>query len=626
MVRIILILLLFTKFQLEHTHRDTSGPCKELVTRGSVWSVCVNSFGYRTQCELRADALCDTEADPNLDNYTSSITNCQWISGLQDQRGDTYRPNPKNYMAYGARSCRNEFTGSQKTIILDWAANRNYAFSGAWAYYTNDFVDMYEPDDIDAMASPIKLNETQEHAFGFFGCIADNSDWLSYKKTDLSGDLLIEIEGVTGFSNPVLDVEFWESNGTDISPKASVLRTYAGIVNQSGKRTYRVACGSLINEKVYLFRVRRIINQTGRYRVSLKQDNPAGSYGIPIIADPANNGCLNTTKRYYINLGSLPAGNNPTIKWMAHSGLQILPNTPDNQTYVDVQFTGNVAYGILRVDTKSTNACFADGMGASIVRSSLPSNYAVTLAPASVALCLGDVVQYRYLPPSTLPANTGGLVSILWTVSSNLQISNETTTTPTITAITNGASTISVQITHFDSCSGYSYGTSSLSFWVGIPPTPRKSLGNDGSCAYAYTLPTTGATDISIDGEPFMPIIQPFSLPNGTYVIALSNSCGTTIPRSVTILDIPLCKTVGETPKEPIISVLPNPANTYLDVANILAGSEVKIYNKMGILVHSQKSENNYIRLDISKLNADLYILEAVLPNSIKVRKQIIKE
>ena len=46
----------------------------------------------------------------------------------------------------------------------------------------------------------------------------------------------------------------------------------------------------------------------------------------------------------------------------------------------------------------------------------------------------------------------------------------------------------------------------------------------------------------------------------------------------------------------------------------------------MGILVHSEKSENGYIHLDISKLNTDLYILEAVLPNQQKIRKQIIKE
>ena len=46
----------------------------------------------------------------------------------------------------------------------------------------------------------------------------------------------------------------------------------------------------------------------------------------------------------------------------------------------------------------------------------------------------------------------------------------------------------------------------------------------------------------------------------------------------------------------------------------------------MGVLVHSEKSENDKIRLDISKLNTDLYILEAVLPNNVSVRKQIVKQ
>ena len=46
----------------------------------------------------------------------------------------------------------------------------------------------------------------------------------------------------------------------------------------------------------------------------------------------------------------------------------------------------------------------------------------------------------------------------------------------------------------------------------------------------------------------------------------------------------------------------------------------------MGVLVHSEKSENDKIRLDISKLTTDLYILEAVLPNNVRVRKQIVKQ
>ena len=83
---------------------------------------------------------------------------------------------------------------------------------------------------------------------------------------------------------------------------------------------------------------------------------------------------------------------------------------------------------------------------------------------------------------------------------------------------------------------------------------------------------------------------------------------------------------IKNSPKKLEITVSPNPANTYLDVSNILAGSEVKIYTKMGVLVHSEKSENDKIRLDISKLSTDLYILEAVLPNNVSVRKQIIKE
>ncbi len=618
---------------LDHTHQFYNVPCiREPVTRGMAWGVCNPIPLFLRRCEVTGDALCDTEADRMLQNYPSNVVNCTWIPGPRDDRGDLYRPDVSNYMSYAEDACVNKFSVGQRTIMVRKASIRS-AFGIIYPTYTvkanNDF-DIYEPDDTDKAASPIALNETQIHNLSTIYSqqyCEDNSDWLSYTHSDSGLDVFIDIIDVAGHYNPVLEVEVWNSDPTK-TPREKTTRGIATLVSNAGtKFTYKIPCISLASGITYLIRVVRNGGTLGRYQVKMRGSAlNLGSYGIPIIADPANNGCLNTTKRYYINLASLPAGNNPTIKWIAHSGLQILPGTPDNQTYVDVQFTANVAYGILRVDTKSTSACFADGMGTSIVRSSLPSNYAVNITSASVALCLGNVVQYSYIPPPTLPANTGGLVSILWTGSSNLQISNETTATPTITAITNGASTISVQITHFDSCFGYNYGISSLTLWVGIPPRPPKSIIYTGVCQSAYILPTTGATDISIDGEPFMPIISPFYLPEGSYMVSLSNSCGATVPRAVTILVIDPCKIVGQTPKEPIISVLPNPANTYLDVANILAGSEVKIYNKMGILVHSEKSENDYIRLDISKLNTDLYILEAVLPNRQKVRKQIIKE
>ncbi len=75
------------------------------------------------------------------------------------------------------------------------------------------------------------------------------------------------------------------------------------------------------------------------------------------------------------------------------------------------------------------------------------------------------------------------------------------------------------------------------------------------------------------------------------------------------------------------ISVSPNPSSNQITIDNVLSGSTVKIYDSFGrLMLTSITVEGNSINIDISSIKTGIYVLEAILPNNMKVRKQIMKE
>jgi len=86
-------------FSLYHTHGR--GKEKELVTR---------TLGVRN-CEKAGDALCDTAADPMIINEVDNT--CRYTGARSDARGEKYKPDPKNMMAYSADGCRQQFSKGQ---------------------------------------------------------------------------------------------------------------------------------------------------------------------------------------------------------------------------------------------------------------------------------------------------------------------------------------------------------------------------------------------------------------------------------------------------------------------------------------------------------------------------------
>jgi len=100
-------------FSLYHTHGR--GPEKELVTR---------TAGIRN-CEKAGDGLCDTPADPMILNDVTR--DCRYIGTRSDARGEKYRPDTKNIMAYSANGCRQRFSKGQFARMNYTALNmRNY--------------------------------------------------------------------------------------------------------------------------------------------------------------------------------------------------------------------------------------------------------------------------------------------------------------------------------------------------------------------------------------------------------------------------------------------------------------------------------------------------------------------
>jgi hypothetical protein len=93
-------------FGLFHTHKVWDGK-KENVRRSN--------------CYTAGDFLCDTPADPNLDNEVDATLEnsdeCEYIGDKKDDKGMPYQPDVQNFMSYSYYGCRSRFTNGQISVI-----------------------------------------------------------------------------------------------------------------------------------------------------------------------------------------------------------------------------------------------------------------------------------------------------------------------------------------------------------------------------------------------------------------------------------------------------------------------------------------------------------------------------
>lgn len=69
-------------------------------------------FVNGTNCSTTGDLVCDTPADPNL-NQNINYSACTYSGTQKDPNGDVYNPLPKNIMSYYYTSCTSSLTGGQ---------------------------------------------------------------------------------------------------------------------------------------------------------------------------------------------------------------------------------------------------------------------------------------------------------------------------------------------------------------------------------------------------------------------------------------------------------------------------------------------------------------------------------
>jgi len=77
-----------------------------------------------SNCGTAGDKLCDTPADPKLDDNTVDC-DCIYI-GNQYLNGLPYSPDTKNYMSYSRRECRTKFSEGQINVVRKYATSTRY--------------------------------------------------------------------------------------------------------------------------------------------------------------------------------------------------------------------------------------------------------------------------------------------------------------------------------------------------------------------------------------------------------------------------------------------------------------------------------------------------------------------
>ena len=633
---------------LNHTHNWASTPClQEQVTRGTINSFCPPFINF-TQCEFRGDALCDTAADPDLADYKGgpNLPGCTWVVGPHDARGDQFRPDPKNYMSYAYSECKSIFTWQQRAVMLDNILPQQIKCFNNFGTQSGEQFDTFEPDNSAAEASLIRLDiETQTHTFSNIGSCNDEDDWVKFvAPAGLATDVYLELESVTGHNNPVLDVEFW-SGGSSIIPNATSRTTLTTVQIIGNKKIYRIPCGTLIANNVYTFRMVRNGGQTGMYTLALKQQ--IGStlpYNISILPSPDNVNCIGTPRTYTLVLPNGAPVAITSIRWIAGPNTVLSGANGGPNNYSIMATTTAMWAGSLSVEVTTASSCYLTAYASLNTAIYSLSGYNIDIvADTNAPLCqVGDQKSYSYVFPAVLPSGTGAITNInnipTLVLSSNLVLVGLPTATGFTVQIapniTSPITSISVERNHFSACLGANTGIGRLSGVIGAPIMLSPTFFVLDYCSVFSALVQFGGdvTEITVGGVSNPTTNGTTTITTaGTYRISASNACGISRNYKVTVAEnLFACKTVGqvpEAPKTPIINIFPNPSGGQVTVENILAGSKITIYDNLGrVMLTSASSEGSSTNIDISSLKAGIYILEAILPNNQKTRKNIVRE
>ena len=100
-------------FSLMHTH----GPDNDKLTTELVSG---------ENCDTDGDGICDTPADPMLDNNNTDNF-CDYIGNKKDANGNLFNPDTNNMMSYSRKGCRSNFTPQQLArMFAFYKSTKNY--------------------------------------------------------------------------------------------------------------------------------------------------------------------------------------------------------------------------------------------------------------------------------------------------------------------------------------------------------------------------------------------------------------------------------------------------------------------------------------------------------------------
>ena len=309
-------------FGLGHTHQFSNNYCyQEPVSRGAVgaaplcfvFPINLPWLPFRSRCAYTGDYLCDTEADPDMGDYTYNGTTCTFESRVTDYRGDVYRPLPNNYMGYQDRGCRSTFTKSQVGVMWWVLKNSPRGRSGKWRVdLAGRSFDIYEPNntirgaistDREGLGEShiLKLNEPQLHSFhkDIDGDVMDNFDWIPIERP--SSGILDEfiITATSETPNLIEDIEvFRAGDNNGLSVQVPLLnRLVSDATSNQTRWEISVPCDVINdpnnNNRLFL-RVRRNqnLNEFGTYTVLGQSNN--SDIEISVVGEPETI-CTGTT-------------------------------------------------------------------------------------------------------------------------------------------------------------------------------------------------------------------------------------------------------------------------------------------------------------------------------------------
>ncbi len=150
-------------FSLLHTHSTSNG----------------QEFANGSNCSIAGDLLCDTPADPRLDNDMVN-TDCEYIGTETDNQGNVYAPDTENLMSYSRKACRIHFSAEQ---LLQMEAY--YLVEGSILECTPDVIATPTEELFGAAAIDVFPNPSQSSIF-----IKNIPDAAQLELIDMTGKIL----------------------------------------------------------------------------------------------------------------------------------------------------------------------------------------------------------------------------------------------------------------------------------------------------------------------------------------------------------------------------------------------------------------------------------------------------